>query len=201
MSEVDTEKLQALLAGLQQDDQQAWNELVTLSYQRLLGLAAQIFHTDFRKLENKHDTASVLHNALPRLLRDLKNLPQADSQLSTKDYFRLAARAIRQELLDLARYHDRRRNQLSAAEIAQPEQPWYDIFQDLHQDPVEFNIWTEFHSNIQKCLSEEELQIVDLHFYLGYSQAQTAELLQMHPKKVSRIWIQAQLKMADWLPK
>jgi len=38
-----------------------------------------------------------------------------------------------------------------------------------------------------------------MHYYLELPQAQVAELLEMHPRKVSRLWIAATERLAEGL--
>jgi hypothetical protein len=39
-----------------------------------------------------------------------------------------------------------------------------------------------------------------MHFFMNISQAEVARLLGWEPKKVSRKWLAASLKLADYLP-
>jgi DNA-directed RNA polymerase specialized sigma24 family protein len=42
--------------------------------------------------------------------------------------------------------------------------------------------------------------VVDLHFYKGLTQAQTARLLGLHEKEVSRRWLRAARQLPAWAP-
>jgi RNA polymerase sigma factor (sigma-70 family) len=58
--------------------------------------------------------------------------------------------------------------------------------------------WTEFHSKVDR-LEEPERSVFEMHYYLGLPQAEIARLLNLHPRKVSYLWIAATEKLADEL--
>lgn len=39
----------------------------------------------------------------------------------------------------------------------------------------------------------------ELHYYAGYTQAEIARILGLHPKRISRHWIAATGTLAKWL--
>ena len=94
-------QLQACIARMKAGDNAAKNELLRSAYERLRGLARKMLRQDFPRLKNWEQTDDVLQIAALRLDRALGVVPVA----SAAEFFRLAASAIRRELLDLARHY------------------------------------------------------------------------------------------------
>ena len=70
---------------------------------------------------------------------------------------------------------------------------------DSGNGPATLAMWTEFHHKVAE-LPAEERDVVNLHWYQGLTQTETARLLGIHRKEVSRRWISARLKFSEWLP-
>src|SRR5690348_18406961 len=66
-------------------------------------------------------------------------------------------------------------------------------------DPAQLAQWSEFHQKVRE-LPDEEREVVDLYWYQGLTQAETAHVLGIHEKAVSRRWLRARLKLVEWLP-
>src|SRR5438552_13177174 len=96
MADDSTTKLQGLLDRLAAGDRAARDELIARAYQRLQRLARRMFR-DFQRLRPYGDTTDVLHQSFPRLARALDAAPPD----TVADFFRLAALAVRREVLDL----------------------------------------------------------------------------------------------------
>lgn len=190
--------LQRLLDRLRQGDDAARQELVGCAYERLRLLARKIFHRDFPRLENLHETDSFLHEAVVRLLQALQQVQPP----TVADFFTFAAAQMRRVLVDAARRQDRRGNVVGhggAAQATSSQELRRDEPADTAHGPANLAVWTEFHQKVEE-LPRQERDVVDLHWYQGLTQAETARLLGVHEKVVSRCWISAQLKMADWVP-
>jgi RNA polymerase sigma factor (TIGR02999 family) len=197
MADDRTTQLQQLLDRMQSGDAAARTELLGLAYERLRLLARKMFHQDFPRLGNLHETDSILHEAVLRLFRALQEVQPR----SVQDFLTFSAAQIRRVLLDMARYQGRRDRSssewsdasgLSAA--AQRDPP-----DEASVDPSYLAQWSEFHQKIRE-LPEEEREVVDLYWYQGLTQAETARVLGVHEKAVSRRWLSARLKLAEWLP-
>jgi RNA polymerase sigma factor (sigma-70 family) len=186
-------RLQGLLDRARQGDDAARQDLLAAAYDRLLRLARQIFRQDFARLKNRHHTESVLHEALLRMLRAPADRAAFPTPL---DFFRYSAVVIRHTLLDMIRHHARRGREAPqpAGEDTPAAEPG-----DRSDDPAVAAMWSEFHRKVEE-LPEEERAVVDLHWYHDLSQAETARLLGLHEKAVSRRWLSARLKIADWVP-
>jgi RNA polymerase sigma factor (sigma-70 family) len=183
-----TVELQAVIDRMRQGDRAARRELLERACDRLRRLAGRIFCESFPALQARHDLDSVVHETWLRLVQALDSVEPP----TVADFFRLAAHKVRQVLLDLA---DRQRRLASREALGPttsgngasgPGQTTY--------DPARLAQWTEFHERVA-TLPEDERAVFEMHYYLGLPQAQVAELLDLHPRKVSRLWIAATDKL------
>src|SRR5262245_32910192 len=96
--EVSGEQVQGWLERARAGDREALNALLVFTTGRLRRLTRVMLrgHPAVRRWEEPED---VLQNALVRLLRALESVPPA----TAREFFALAARHIRWELVDLAR--------------------------------------------------------------------------------------------------
>jgi RNA polymerase sigma factor (sigma-70 family) len=69
---------------------------------------------------------------------------------------------------------------------------------DTTHEPSRLAVWTELQREIEK-LPDAQRQVFDCYYFAEFSQAETARLLDMHPKQVSRLWLEASGHLADWL--
>jgi RNA polymerase sigma factor (sigma-70 family) len=114
------------------------------------------------------------------------------------DFFRLAAHKIRQVLLDMAdrqRRIDKRETFLSRGDSQLGERS---ELGDQTYDGARLALWTEFHNKVGR-LEALERTVFEMHYYLGLPQAEIARALELHPRKVSYLWIAATEKLADEL--
>ncbi len=196
MSSDQTVHLQQVIDRLPTDPN-ARSELISCAYDRLRRLAKKIFREDFPSLQQAHDTGTVLHEGILRLLRSLEEVEVT----TVGAFFSFSALQIRRTLLDLARRRKTRQATQpvgDANEDSGASTPSTDP-EDNANNPGQLAIWTEFHQKVDE-LPEDEKRVVDLHWYHGLTQAETAELLEIHPKEVSRRWLRARLKLPDWAP-
>lgn len=99
-------------------------------------------------------------------------------------FFGIAARMIRQILIDRARYHQRQKRGSGALTIALDESvaaPEKEI--DL--------LRLESALDSLSALDERQSRIVELRFFTGLSVEETAEVLQISPRTVKRDWMVA----------
>ena len=59
-------------------------------------------------------------------------------------------------------------------------------------------MWTEFHEKVA-TLSEQERAVFEMHYYLELPQAEIARMLDLHPRKVSYLWVAATEKLGEGL--
>ncbi len=194
MSQDTTQELQPLLDRLRQGDKAARRAFLELICGRLRRLAATILYGSFTKLQARHDVDSVVHETWLRLMQALD---KADPP-TVADFFRLAAHKIRQVLLDMAdrqRRIDQRETFLSRGDS---EGSANNEFGTQTYDGTRLAQWTEFHNKVGR-LEEPERTVFEMHYYLGLPQAEVAKSLELHPRKVSYLWIAATEKLADEL--
>jgi RNA polymerase sigma factor (sigma-70 family) len=198
MPDASTTELQGLIDHLASGDPSARQELIDRACARLRRLAQRIFH-DFARLKRLEDTDDVLNEAVVRLLRRLdRGTPPA----SVAEFFRLAAREMRCELLDMVRHHfgpegpaAREANNLNADSSRGPvllETP------TTTDEPGRLAIWTEFHRHVED-LPDEERAVFDLVWYQGLTQAEAAILLGVAPITIKRRWASARLLLGTAL--
>src|SRR5262249_36969270 len=144
-------------------------------------LARKMFHQDFPRLGNLHETDSILHEAVLRLSRALQEVAPP----SVQDFLTFSAAQIRRVLLDMARSQGRRDRKFtelsdrSESPLAARPGP-----ADTNSDPSQLAQWGEFHEKVRE-LPDEEREVVDLYWYQGLTQAETARILGVHEKAVS----------------
>jgi RNA polymerase sigma factor (sigma-70 family) len=197
MADDRTRQLEQLLDRMRKGDAAARTELLGLAYERLRLLARKMFRQDFPRLGNLHETDSILHEAVLRLFRALQEVQPP----SVHDFLTFSAAQIRRVLQDMARYQARRDRKIDElnTDSGHPLAAYQDL-NDPSLDPSHLAQWSEFHQRVRE-LPEEEREVVDLYWYQGLTQAETARVLGVHEKAVSRRWIRARLKLSEWLPR
>jgi RNA polymerase sigma factor (TIGR02999 family) len=191
MAEDRTSQIQALLERSRNGDSASRTELLELAYERLRLLARKMFHEDFPRLGNLHETDSILHEAVLRLIRALQEVQLP----SVQDFLIFSAAQIRRVLLDMARSQARRDR---AAGNCGPSMTHAEA-SDQSGEPSQLAQWGEFHDKVRE-LPDDERNVVDLYWYQGLTQSETARILGIHEKMVSRRWLRARLKLSEWLP-
>ena len=194
MNEDSSVELQGLLDRLRKGDREARRLLLERACERLRRLAGRMLHGSFPELARRHELDSVVHETWVRLLQALDQT----EPLTVADFFRLAAHKFRQVLLDMAQSERRRAQRevlgLSGADGAGPAPP----AASTTCDPARLALWTEFHETVA-TLGEQERAVFELHYYLELPQAEIARVLELHPRKVSYLWIAATEKLGEGL--
>jgi DNA-directed RNA polymerase specialized sigma24 family protein len=110
------------------------------------------------------------------------------------DFFRLAAHKFRQVLLDMVPSKRRRgQREVLGQSGVDSEGPVPSAASTSH-DPARLALWTEFHEKVA-ALSEQERAVFEMHYYLELPQAEIAQVLELHPRKVSHLSIAATEKL------
>jgi RNA polymerase sigma factor (sigma-70 family) len=189
MDETGSVELQGLLDRLRDGDRAARRQLLERACARLRRLAGKMLHGAFPEVARRHEVDSVVHETWVRLLQALDRTEPA----TVADFFRLAAHKFRQVLLDMAQGERRRARRevlgLSGADGAQPA----GALSTTH-DPARLDLWTEFHEKVA-TLGELERTVFEMHYYLELPQAHIAQVLGLHPRKVSYLWVAATEKL------
>jgi len=190
MDEADSVELQGLLDRLRQGDRQARRLLLERACERLRRLAGRMLHGSFPELARRHELDSVVHETWVRLLQALEKTEPP----TVADFFRLAAHKFRHVLLDMAQSERRRAQrdviglsgEKSAGTAPSPG--------STTSDPARLALWTEFHNKVA-TLTDQERAVFEMHYYLDLPQAEIARVLDLHPRKVSYLWIAATEKL------
>ncbi|QDU30155.1 RNA polymerase sigma factor WhiG [Anatilimnocola aggregata] len=186
-----TVELQLLLDRLRAGDEQARREFLERACERLRRLAGKILSGSFPQVQRRHEVDSIVHETWFRLVQAME---KADPP-TVADFFRLAAHKIRQVLLDMVATERRGGHQHETLV------PNNDSFASRHEpadhslDGARLAVWTEFHNKVGK-LAEAERTIFEMHYYLGLPQAEIARILELHPRKVSYLWVSATEELA-----
>jgi RNA polymerase sigma factor (sigma-70 family) len=192
MNEGSSVELQGLLDRLRRGDREARRRLLERACERLRRLAGRMLHGSFPELARRHEVDSVVHETWVRLLQALDKTEPP----TVADFFRLAAHKFRQVLLDMAQ-NERRRGQREALGLSGPDSAGpAPSAAGTTYDPARLALWTEFHEKVA-TLSEQERAVFEMHYYLELPQAEIARVLELHPRKVSYLWIAATEKLGD----
>ncbi len=115
-------------------------------------------------------------------------------------FFGLVFLKVRQVLLDMVRGQRKvDAHRLEGAIDADDSRSLADFDQaDTTHDPGRLALLTEFHEQIEK-LPADQRRVFEMHYYGGFSQAETAQMLGLHKKQVSRLWLAATGRLARWL--
>jgi RNA polymerase sigma factor (sigma-70 family) len=181
---------QSILKRLHAGDATARRALLDAACGRLSRLTAHILNQSFPAVAARHELDSVVHETWIRLAQAMESVEPE----SAEHFFRLAAQKVRQVLLDLIERARRVQNHevlLSGGESDTGQPAGGRTY-----DPERLTAWTEFHQRVA-TLPAEEREVFELHYYLDMPQADIADLLTIHPRKVSRLWVVATEKLAD----
>jgi RNA polymerase sigma-70 factor (ECF subfamily) len=181
-----TTQLQPILDRMLTGDTKARDELIERAYQRLRRLAHKMLQ-DFPRVRGFEETGDVLHDSLPRLTRALKSVPPA----SVAEFFSLASKQLRWELLDLAlRYKGPVIPPVGGHSSQTPPDPAAST-----ENPSAVLAWTEFHEAVE-ALPVKEREAYGLVWYSGMTQAEAAAVLNVSEITVRRWWLAARERLA-----
>jgi RNA polymerase sigma factor (sigma-70 family) len=184
--------LQGLLDRMKQGDRAARRELLDRACARLRRLASTMFAGSFAALREQHELDSVVHETWLRLVQALDQVEPP----TVADFFRLAAHKVRQVLLDMAD-RQRRRAAREVLGVDGDSNSWgLAVKAGQTLDPARLALWSEFHARVAD-LPEAERQVFELHYYLELPQVEIARLLDLHPRKVSYLWVASTERLAD----
>ena len=180
------ESVTVLLNRMQAGDRQAFDRLFEMVYAELRALAAHLLHSPSHTLQ----PTALVHEAFVRLA-------QHDGGWNDRrHFFNMAAKAMRQLLIDHARRHkaqkrDRPRARLTLADT--PAAPATEL------DLVDFS---EALARLETH-DPRQARVVELRFVLGLSIEETAAALELSPRTVNvdwqlaRAWLRRALESAD----
>jgi RNA polymerase sigma-70 factor (ECF subfamily) len=170
---------------MRKGDVTARNEVIAHACDRLRTLTHRMLR-GFKRVRRWAETDDVLQNSLLRLHRALAEIqPETPRQ-----FYALAARQIRRELLDLARQqygpHGVGANHDTDSGVAAEQQA---VEAD---EPHTLDGWTRFHEQVEK-LPNDQREVFDLLWYEGLTQPEAAAVLGVSLKTIKRRWQEARL--------
>jgi len=180
--------LRACFERLQAGDAAARDELLRLSYDRLLAMTRKML-TNYDRLRHWEESTDVVQQVMYRLNDCLKQ----DLIHSPTDYFRLAATHIRRILIDLTRHYFGPLGigtNHAAPNGFSPFEQLNGVLASDRDDPARLAVVAELHEFIA-ALPAELREVVELHWYLGMTLAETAAVLGLSVSTVKRRYAEA----------
>lgn len=177
-------------------------QLVAAVYERLIKLSRRMLRSSSAVVQRWEQTEDLAHSAWFRIQRVLD-----DESVEVQDdahFFRLAARHIRFELIDLYRklsgaHGIAANHQTSPREGHEAAAGDGERFRaNQTADPKRLADWAEFH-RVVEGLPDKEKAVVDLLWYQGLKQQAAADLLHVDVKTVKRRWRNAKLELSEKL--
>ena len=183
-------QLQILIEKSLAGDPNAKEDLLDHACERLMSLTRKMLQ-GYPNLRRWEDTEDIYQNSMIRLHRALSHVRIE----STRHFFNLAALQIRRELIDAARrYFGPEGLGANHHTDSQPSDDQGGTLHNKAQEPDDLSTWTEFHSQVDQ-LPPEELEVVNLLFYEGLSQEESAKVLGISFRTLKRRWQSAKLKL------
>lgn len=199
------ENVTQLIARFRAGDMAAREGLASAVYERLQRLARKMLREGSASVQRWEQTDDLAHAAWFRIQRALED--PAVTVANHTHFFRLAARHIRFELIDLYRRHTGA-NGIAANHHTAPRQGNHDEshggddgqrFQaEGTADPRRLAAWGEFHLLVDS-LPEKDKEIMDLLWYQGLKQQDAADLLGVDVKTVKRRWRDLKIRLSEQL--
>lgn len=186
--------VQALLDRVAEGDRAAITILAERAYERLRRLSSRLLKHSFPALEGRHDSDSVLNRTWVRLWRAVAVVKPA----TEADFARLAAFKIRQILLELVADQRVRDERERPIEVLQRRDGGPSIhIEPIHEDDALLLAqWTDLHHAVD-ALPEDQQRVFEAHYYLGLTQSEISRLYALHPKAVSRLWLESNRALAN----
>jgi RNA polymerase sigma factor (sigma-70 family) len=188
-----TTELHDLVDRIRAGDREAADALIRRSGERLENLARKMLK-DFPRVGRWEDTGVVYNNAAGRLLDTLRKVTPD----SVAGFFRLAAQAVRRELLDLARHYSGAMNHAAHHESLPDGPPAASHWASRPQEVRNLERWAAFHEAVER-LPAEDRELFELGYYEGLSREEMARLYQVDEKTIRRRWNRAARRLVEAL--
>ena len=191
--------LDGCIARFNAGDDDAREELLQLAGDRLKQLARKI-KRGFPGVGRWEQTEDICQIASFRLYEALLYSRLEDA----RHFYRLAAKKLRETLIDLARHYQGPQGMGNHHRTAAPADPEGRGLPaacdpgDRTRDPQRLAQWGELHAAIEG-LPEELREMFDLLWYHELSQDEAAEVVGVGVRQVKRRWRDAKLKLAESL--
>ena len=181
-----TTRIQNLIERINSEDQTARVELIEESKERLRRLASKML-SGFPQLREKGraETGMVLNDVLFSLYKSFDDLEFE----SPSHFINLAATKIRRCLLDVKRKHE--------LEIRKMGEELPTVAGATNsEDAFSLDDWAAFHKAVGQLPSDEK-EVFKLRYYGGWNRAETAVIVGVAEKTVSRRYGGAVNRLAD----
>ncbi|TVQ14666.1 MAG: sigma-70 family RNA polymerase sigma factor [Balneolaceae bacterium] len=171
--------LTKLLNSVGRPDSESVNELLPMVYDEL----RQIAHRELRNERSGHtlNTTALVHEAYLKLIQ---NPPKGDWE-GRKHFFMIAARAMRQVLVNYARSRNSQKRGSGDEPIALED--GYYLSQEKANELIDLD---DALSRLEK-LDERLSSVVECRYFGGYGIDETADILGISPATVKRDWTSA----------
>ncbi len=188
-----TEVVESWLERLRMGDRRAVGELIRSAQNRLRRIAESL-RARFPVVARWEDTDDVCQNASLRLVELLDRETPADAA----HFFRLSARIMRRQLIDLARRYRGPASHAAHHATAGPAANRQSRFPQAADavvtthDPQKLMQWTHLHEAVE-TLPDELRDVFELMYYHGFKQVEVQKLLGCDSKTVRKRWLRARL--------
>lgn len=181
-----------LVRKFREGDLASRESLANRIYDRLVRLSRLMLRNGSARVQRWEQTDDLVHGAWLRIQRAIEaNTLEFTSQ---DQIFRLAARHIRFEIIDMHRKHRARSQEHEAqsqdVEVCAPA--------SNSGDPKLVANWIEFHESVER-MPEALKEVTDLLWYQGLTQEEAAQLLNLSIRSIKRRWREAKLHLLEVL--
>ena len=177
-----TDQITRLLKRASDGDRRAVETLFPLVYEQLRAMAHACFRSE--PADHTWQPTALVHEAYLRLTqRERLNVR------SRREFFAVAAQAMRRLLID----HARRRRRLKRHG---GERLGTDVLDVLKADDTTALLWLDEGLEELEQVDAQAHQVVMLRYFAGLSVEQTAEVLDVSPATVKRNWVFAKAWLA-----
>lgn len=175
----DTHKDLTVLLNSVEDNSESISKVLPLVYDELRRLA----HNELRKERSNHtlNTTSLVHEAYLKLV---KHPPKSDWD-GRRHFFGIAARAMRQILVNYAKMKSRQKRGGNSVAL-----PFDEGIYMSDTKAEELLALDEALSRLEQ-LNERYGKVVECRYFAGYNIEETAKILGVSPATVKRDWISA----------
>lgn len=193
-------EIEKCIARAKDGDATAREDLISLANDRLMALSRKL-KRGFPRVGRWEQTEDVCQMASLKLFDALAATDVQDS----RHFFRLAAKKIRETLIDLARHYQgahgvgaNHATQMPAPAGSTSPGSLMDNAGEMTQNPQQLAQWQELHEGIDK-LPEELREMFDLLWYNELSQDEAAKIVGVSTRQVKRRWRDAKLALSEAL--
>ncbi len=191
-------EIESLLGLANDGDESAREQLLTLANDRLMALSRKL-KRGFPRVGRWEQTEDVCQMASLKLYDALAATKVNDS----RHFFRLAAKKIRETLIDLARHYQgahgvgaNHATQMPASSNGTSAGSLMENAGEMTQNPQQLAQWKELHEGIGS-LPDELREMFDLLWYNELSQDEAAGIVGISTRQVKRRWRDAKLALSN----